>query len=119
MSTTVTMRRDALSLTEVIAHLGAAGPVEGITYEGVAEAEASVEVLAAMAARRSSVIAVSPIVSAVPITDDGEAHRTKARREQMRARGMSHSAAAVSGLYRTLAATFLLDCADALLAAVA
>jgi len=64
-------------------------------------------------ARRSSVRAGTPLVSAVPITDEGEAHRTNARREQMRARGVSHSATAVSDLYHRFAATFVLDRADA------
>jgi len=123
--------------------LRAAGPVERVVYEGIEGAEATPEVLRAiadadlvvigpsnpvasvepiltlpgvrelLAARRSSVVAVSPIVAGVPITDPGEVHRARARREQMRARGLIHTATAVSDLYDRLAGTFVLDRADA------
>ncbi len=121
----------------------AAGPVEQVNYDGIEEAEATPEVLAAISdadlvvlapsspvasiepilalpgvrelltARRPSVVAVTPIVAAVPITHEGQAHRARAREEQMRARGLAHTATEVAGLYAELAGTFVLDRADA------
>jgi LPPG:FO 2-phospho-L-lactate transferase len=123
--------------------LRAAGPVEQVVYDGIDGAAATPEALGAiadadlvvigpsnpvasvepiltlpgvrelLAARRSSVVAVSPIVAGVPITDTGDAHRARARQEQMRARGLIHTATAVSDLYDELAETFVLDRADA------
>ncbi|MCP3988354.1 MAG: hypothetical protein GY724_04715 [Actinomycetia bacterium] len=58
-------------------------------------------------------MAVTPIVDAVPIVDSGEAQRARARQELMRARELAHTPMAVAGLYHDLAATFVLDGADA------
>jgi hypothetical protein len=58
------------------------------------------------------VVAVTPIVTGRPIGNDGEAHRARAREEQLRARGLEHSASAVAGLYAELAETFVIDRAD-------
>ncbi len=58
-------------------------------------------------------VAVTPIVTAIPICHVGEAHRARAREEQLRARGLDHSASAVAGLCAEIAGTFVLDRADA------
>ncbi len=142
VSTHLSVGKQTHPFQEWFVKLGAAGPVERVVYEGIEGAEATPEVLGAIAdadlvvigpsnpvasiepiltlpgvadlleVRRRSVVAVSPIVTGVAISDSGEAHRAKARCEQMRARGLSHSASAVSEIYARLAATFVLDNAD-------
>lgn len=143
VGTVVTTAEGDHQFQEWFVKMGAMGPAESVRYEGIEEASATPQVLAAisdadlvvlgpsspvasiepilalpeirhrLSARRSTVVAVTPIVTAKPIVDDGEAHRERARRHLMRARGLDHHAATVAGLYRDLAGTFVLDRADA------
>jgi len=62
----------------------------------------------------STVIAVSPMVMAVPITDSGEALRARSRAALLRSCGVEPSPVGVAGLYRDLCHRFVLDIADAL-----
>lgn len=59
------------------------------------------------------VVAVTPVVSGVEITDAGEARRAASRAVLLRSAGLSHTASAAAGLLRELAGTFVLDRADA------
>lgn len=59
------------------------------------------------------VVAVSPIVSGVPISDPGEQGRATSRAALLRSTGLPPTASAVAGLYRDLASRFVLDTADA------
>jgi len=143
VSTVLTTASGTYSFQEWFVKLRAGGPLEQVRYEGIERAEATPEVIRAIVdadlvviapsnpvvsiepilampairdlliARRSSVVAVTPIISAVPIVSDGEAHRARARKEQMQARGLVHEASAVACLYKQLAGTFVLDRADA------
>jgi LPPG:FO 2-phospho-L-lactate transferase len=122
--------------------MGATGPVEVVAYAGIEQASpgpgvldaisdadvvvigpsspvASIEPILALAgvrdrlaARRSTVIAVTPIVDGVPIVDGGEAHRARARSHLMQARGLRHRSAAVAEFYADIAGVFVLDTAD-------
>jgi LPPG:FO 2-phospho-L-lactate transferase len=65
-----------------------------------------------LVARRSTVVAVTPIVTGMPIIDEGDAQRARARRNLMRARGLRHRSAEVAGLYSDIAGAFVLDRAD-------
>ncbi len=58
------------------------------------------------------VLAITPIVSGVPIEDPGEAKRARSRAALMMAHGLPHRAAAVAGLYRDFVDVFVLDEAD-------
>jgi LPPG:FO 2-phospho-L-lactate transferase len=143
VGTRVTVAGDDYPFQEWFVRRRAAGPVEQVTYQGIERAEATPEVCRAiadadlivigpsspvasiepiltlpgvrqlLADRRSSVVAVTPIVTGRPIVNDGEAHRARAREQQLRARGLDHSASAVAGLYAELTGTFVLDRADA------
>ncbi|MCP3989741.1 MAG: 2-phospho-L-lactate transferase, partial [Actinomycetia bacterium] len=105
VSTLVTRSDGTYSFEEWFVKLKAAGPVEGVSYDGIEGATAAPGVLEAindadlvvlgpsnpvssvepilslpgvrdcLADRRSSVVAVTPIVDAVPIVDSGEAQR--------------------------------------------
>jgi len=68
-------------------------------------------VRAAIAARGA--VAVTPVVSGVPITDEGEARRARSRAALLAARGLPHTATAVATHYRDLLHTFVLDEHDA------
>ncbi len=122
---------------------GAAGPVTEVEYGGIESAVPSPGVLDAianadlvvigpsnpvssiepilalpgireqLAARRASVMAVTPVVTAIPVDTAGDDHRTRAARALMDSRGLPHTATAVAGLYRDLASSFILDSADA------
>jgi LPPG:FO 2-phospho-L-lactate transferase len=143
VGTLITVGGVDLSFQEWFVKRHAEGPIERVSYEGIDRAEATPAVHDAivnadlvviapsspvasidpiltlpgirhlLAARRSSVVAVTPIVGAVPIVHDREARRARARAAQMRSRGLEHSAAAVAGLYAELAGTFVLDRTDA------
>jgi LPPG:FO 2-phospho-L-lactate transferase len=65
----------------------------------------------ALAGRR--VVAVTPVVNGIAITDPGEANRARSRAALLGARGLPHRAAAVASLYRGVADVFVLDSADA------
>lgn len=66
----------------------------------------------ALASRRGRLVAVTPIVTRVQITDPGEQRRADSRTALMAAWGLPHRAAAVAGLY-PFARAFVLDVADA------
>lgn len=59
------------------------------------------------------VVAVTPIVNGVPITDPGEHRRAISRAALLRSIGMPATASAVAELYRDLCQTYVLDLADA------
>lgn len=66
----------------------------------------------AIVASGATVVAVTPIVSNVPIRDAGEQHRARTRQRLMRAAGLEHKAHAVARLYADVADTFVIDLAD-------
>jgi LPPG:FO 2-phospho-L-lactate transferase len=68
---------------------------------------------AALRAAAAPVLAVTPIVSRVPISDPGERVRAASRAQLLAARGLAPTAAAVASLYRDLCRHFVLDAADA------
>ena len=70
-------------------------------------------VRAALERRARDVVAVTPIVSGVPVTEAGEGRRAVARSRLLNACGTPATATGVAGRYRGLAATFVLDRADA------
>ncbi len=65
-----------------------------------------------LSSRRESVVAVTPVVSGVPLSGEGESRRARARATQLASWGVEHCAGGVADLYRELAATFVLDSAD-------
>jgi LPPG:FO 2-phospho-L-lactate transferase len=69
-------------------------------------------VMAALQATRAPVVAVTPIVSGVPITDPGEQHRADTRAVLLRSAGLSHTATSAALLLREVADAFVLDVAD-------
>lgn len=77
------------------------GPV--IAIEGVREA---------LCERRSSVIAVSPIVKGVKIDDPGEALRALSRSALLTALGVTPSASGVAEMYSDFCSGFVIDKAD-------
>jgi LPPG:FO 2-phospho-L-lactate transferase len=66
----------------------------------------------ALRERRDRVIAVSPIVSGVPVTGEGEHRRAVSRAALLRAAGVPPTAAGVAGLYRDVCSRFIYDVAD-------
>jgi len=70
----------------------------------------------AIHASPAHVVAVSPSVIGVPITDPGEARRAVSREVLMRSRGLDPTPVGVAGLYTGLLDRFVLDQADAALA---
>lgn len=69
-------------------------------------------VRAALLATSALVVAITPIVSAIPITDVGEARRARSRAALLAAHGLPHQATAVAGLYRDFVDVFVLDEVD-------
>jgi LPPG:FO 2-phospho-L-lactate transferase len=61
----------------------------------------------------AAVVAVTPVVHALPPVDQGDAHHARARAALLAARGIEHRPRAVAGLYAGLADVFVLDDADA------
>ena len=142
VGTRLVMSDGSHAFQEWFVRLAAAGPVEQVKYDGIEDAAAAPGVLEAiadadlvvigpsnpassiepilalpgvreqLASRQSSVVAVTPVVASVPITDSGEARRARARRVLMHAWGLADSPVAVAELYHGLAATFVLDAAD-------
>lgn len=132
-----------LHYEEYLVRDGAAPAVRRVVYDGVADARpgpgvleaiagADAVVLApssppasigpvlavpgvreALAAAGAPVVAVSPIVSAVPIADPGDRGRAEARAALLRAGGVEPTATGVAGLYRDVCDRFVLDRADA------
>jgi LPPG:FO 2-phospho-L-lactate transferase len=58
------------------------------------------------------VLAVTPVVTGVPITDPGEQHRADTRAGLLRSVGLSHTATSAAVLVREVADAFVLDAAD-------
>lgn len=58
------------------------------------------------------VLAITPIVSGIPITDPGETKRARSRAALLAAHGLPNRAAAVAGLYKDIVDVFVLDEAD-------
>lgn len=84
-----------------VASLGPILAVPGIT-----------EALEARHAAGGATVAVTPVVSGVPIHADGEAHRARCRAAMMASRGLVHSATAVGEMLHGLAGVFVVDHAD-------
>lgn len=68
---------------------------------------------AALRRRGVEIVAVTPIVSRVPIADPGEERRAVSRAALLATVGVPPTAAGVAGLYRDLARRFVLDASDA------
>ncbi len=66
----------------------------------------------ALRASAAPVVAVSPIVSGVPITDPAEQHRADTRAGLLRSIGLSHAASSAASLLRDVADAFVLDRTD-------
>lgn len=66
----------------------------------------------ALRATTAPVVAVTPIVSGVAITDPGEQHRADNRAALLRSVGLSHTASSAASLLRDVADVFVLDRAD-------
>ena len=143
VGTVLGMHDGTHTFQEWFVELGAPGPVEQVIYDGIEHAVPAPGVLDAIAdaelvvlgpsnpvssiepilalpdvrdhlmSRRSSVVAVTPVVESVGITNNGDAHRARARRTLMHARGLTDSSTDVAALYTDLAATFVLDARDA------
>jgi len=67
----------------------------------------------ALRAASAPVVAVSPVVTGVPITDPGEQGRARSRTALLASIGVPHTATGVAGLYRDLCGRFVVDIADA------
>jgi LPPG:FO 2-phospho-L-lactate transferase len=67
----------------------------------------------AIRASAARVVAVTPVVASVPITDEGEARRARSRSALLAAFGVAHRASAVARLYADLIDVFVVDEADA------
>lgn len=125
------MRHDVRPPVAAVHYAGAAGatPAPGV-LEAIAGAELIVlapsspmaslgPVLAvagvrdALRAAPAPIVAVTPIVSSVPITDPGEHKRATSRAVLQRAAALEPTATAVAGLYADLCDRFVLDAADA------
>lgn len=132
-----------LHYEEYLVREGAAPAVRRVVYDGAASARPAAGVLEAIAAAgvivlapssppasigpvlavpgvrealtaaSARVVAVSPIVSGVPIADPGDRGRALARAALLRASGVEPSATGVAGLYRDICDRFVVDCADA------
>ena len=66
----------------------------------------------AICAARAPVVAVSPIVSGVPLEDPGDRGRAEARAALLGCAGVAPTATGVAGVYRDLCDRFVLDTAD-------
>ncbi len=58
------------------------------------------------------VLAITPIVSGIPITEQGEAKRARSRAALMASHGLQHRASAVAELYKDIVDVFILDEGD-------
>lgn len=66
----------------------------------------------ALCSTAAPVVAVTPVVTGVPITDPGEQHRADTRAGLLRSVGLSHTATSAAVLVREVADAFVLDVAD-------
>lgn len=64
-------------------------------------------------AAANRVVAVTPVVSGIPIAGEGEKRRARSRAALMATKGFDHTATSVASLYVELADAFVLDVADA------
>ncbi len=107
---------EALATAEVVV-LGPSSPVASIepilAVAGTRDAVAAARRGDGGTGRRSRVVAVTPVVRGVAITDEGEALRARSRAAMLAAEGADHSASAVARRYTGLADVFVLDEADA------
>lgn len=69
-------------------------------------------VTSALEQRRERVVAVSPVVASVPVTDQGERRRGQARAALLAAINLPATASGVARLYRDVCARFVYDRAD-------
>jgi LPPG:FO 2-phospho-L-lactate transferase len=132
-----------LHYEEFLVRHGAAPPVRRVHHDGLDRAQPAPGVLAAIAdadvivlapsnptasiapilgvrgvrealrAAAAAVVAISPIVSGVPIADPGERRRAASRTALLRSAGVPATAAGVAGLYRDVCRRYVLDSADA------
>lgn len=87
--------------------LGPSNPLSSISPAlGVPEVREAVHDAAA------PVVAVTPVVSAVPILDEGERRRALSRERLLASVGLPHRPSAVAGLYADLDPLFVLDTTD-------
>lgn len=98
---------DALAAADLVV-LGPSNPLASI-----APILAVPALRAAVRDGSAEIVAVTPIVSGVPITDPGEERRAASRAALLASVGLPATPAAVAGLYRDLAHRFVLDDADA------
>ncbi|MER7010321.1 2-phospho-L-lactate transferase [Saccharopolyspora sp. NPDC000359] len=134
---------ETLHYQEFLVRRGARDVVEAADYRGVADAVPAPGVLEAIERSRlvvlgpsnpvaslgpvlalpgvrdalrttaAQVVAVTPVVSGVPITDPGEAGRARSRAALLAQRGLRHCAAGVAAMYRDICDLFVVDEADA------
>jgi LPPG:FO 2-phospho-L-lactate transferase len=98
---------DAIQAADLIV-LGPSNPVASVLP--ILGVPGLMEAIQSSAAR---VVAVTPIVAAVRITDEGEARRARSRAALLAALGLPHRASSVARLYADLIDTFIVDEADA------
>ena len=141
VATRLHTRTGVLGFQEWFVRERAAIAVDAVTYEGIERARTAPGVLEAIAAAdlvvlgpsnpaasilpilalpgvRESVaaqrcLAVTPTVSGVPITDEGERRRAASRAAMLAPMGVAHRAGAVAALYAELIDAFVVDEADA------
>ena len=139
VETWVRLRGGTVHYQEFYIRLAAEDAVHGVEYRGIETARPAPGVLEAIAAAEvivlgpsnpvaslgtilavpgireaikgadAPVIAITPIVNGVEITDPGEARRASSRAALMRAQGLEHSAAAAALLLADIADVFVLD----------
>lgn len=97
---------DAIGAAEVIV-IGPSNPLASV-YP-VIEIPGVREAIRRSAAR---VVAITPVVSAVPIVDEGERRRAASRAALLESIGLPHTASGVFELYSSLVDTFVVDEAD-------
>jgi LPPG:FO 2-phospho-L-lactate transferase len=142
VETRVLTPSEELTFEEFFVLREAADPVEKVSYSGVDDATpapgvleqidradllvlgpsnpvSSVGTILALrgvrqAIERSSapVVAITPVVSNLPITNPDEARQARCRESMLRSWGLPHRALSVARLYRDLADVFVLDTAD-------
>lgn len=141
VATMVTTAEGELGFQEFFVRRGARDPVVAVRYEGIEGASPAPGVLEALAAAElvvlgpsspvasidpilavagmrealaaAPVVAVTPVVRGVDITEVGEAHRARSRAGLLAAQGTEHTATAVARRYAEVVDTFVLDEADA------
>jgi LPPG:FO 2-phospho-L-lactate transferase len=115
----VNVRWDGLEASHAGAHVIDAIHAADLVVLGPSNPVASVlpilgvpGVMEAIQSSGAPVVAVTPIVAAVRITDEGEARRARSRAALLGALGLPHRASSVARLYADLIDTFIVDEAD-------